>query len=296
MTENSPSTGQRALESTGTDTAAAETPPATRFAAAWTALREAVWETVVSGAELLAAKTPARFRERAESASRWMASADDRARRLHIQWFLAVAAVCVFLAIGIDIPVARAVEALPEWIVFPFKAVTDLGKSTPYLIMGTGLFLYLFFIYRSRSWAARALYITLLIALSGILVNVLKIIFGRARPKLLFREEPESGFGLFGTRGDWHSFPSGHTSTVVALGFGAYVLFPHLWRYWVIFAAFLGSTRVMSGNHFPSDVIAGAYMTIVLGMWLQRKFEQRGYALRVGDRQHFRGLIAGGGK
>lgn len=284
MTERPPSTLETALR------------PMARLRLAASRLGNAAWELLLSAGAVLVSALPERLRRPASRLGAWIAAADDPVRLLHMQWFFALSGLCVFLAIGIDIPLARAVHALPDWVTLPFKAVTDVGKSTPYLITGTGLFLYLLFIYRARNWAIRALYVTLTVAVSGILVNILKFVFGRARPKLLFREEPESGFAFFGMRGDWQSFPSGHTSTVVALAFGAYVLFPRWWKVWLVFGAFFASTRVMSGNHFLSDIVAGAYVTILTALWLQKAFEARGYALRIGDPPRFRGLISGGGK
>ena len=88
----------------------------------------------------------------------------------------------------------------------------------------------------------------------AILVNGLKHIIGRPRPRLThsggWQWWPSLDSGL-------DSFPSGHTSATVAV---VTVLARALPRYrWVPFvlAAWVGASRVWRGSHFPGDVVAG---------------------------------------
>lgn len=96
----------------------------------------------------------------------------------------------------------------------------------------------------------------------AILVNGLKHIIGRPRPRLThsggWQWWPSLDSGL-------DSFPSGHTSATVAV---VTVLARALPRYrWVPFvlAAWVGASRVWRGSHFPGDVVAGMVLGFVVG-------------------------------
>jgi len=96
----------------------------------------------------------------------------------------------------------------------------------------------------------------------AILVNGLKHIIGRPRPRLThsggWQWWPSLDSGL-------DSFPSGHTSATLAV---VTVLSRALPRYrWVPFvlAAWVGASRVWRGSHFPGDVVAGMVLGFVVG-------------------------------
>ncbi|MCS6290616.1 MAG: phosphatase PAP2 family protein [Nitrospira sp.] len=96
----------------------------------------------------------------------------------------------------------------------------------------------------------------------AILVNGLKHIIGRPRPRLThsggWQWWPSLDSGL-------DSFPSGHTSATVAV---VTVLSRALPRYrWVPFvlAAWVGASRVWRGSHFPGDVAAGMVLGFMVG-------------------------------
>ncbi|MEK6803793.1 MAG: phosphatase PAP2 family protein [Nitrospirota bacterium] len=96
----------------------------------------------------------------------------------------------------------------------------------------------------------------------AILVNGLKHIIGRPRPRLThsggWQWWPSLDSGL-------DSFPSGHTSATVAV---VTVLARALPRFrWLPFAlaAWVGASRVWRGSHFPGDVVAGMVLGFVVG-------------------------------
>jgi lipid A 4'-phosphatase len=129
---------------------------------------------------------------------------------------------------------------------------------------------------RPRAEAMRRLayipgFIFVSVAASGLLADLLKVVVARTRPKLLFASGAYD-FTWFGFRADHWSFPSGHATTAAALMAALWCLWPRpLWLY-VAAAALVAASRVITGQHFLSDVVAGAAIGIVvtrlIAMWL----------------------------
>jgi lipid A 4'-phosphatase len=101
------------------------------------------------------------------------------------------------------------------------------------------------------------------VAVSGLIVDLLKVIVGRTRPKLLFAGDAYS-FGWFGLRADDWSFPSGHAATAAAVMTALWCLWPRPLYLYVAGAALVAVSRVITGAHYPSDVIAGAAIAVVV--------------------------------
>jgi lipid A 4'-phosphatase len=100
------------------------------------------------------------------------------------------------------------------------------------------------------------------VAVSGLVADVLKIGFGRMRPKLLFRGD-FYGFTWLAWRPDHWSFPSGHTATIVALMTALWWLWPRHLLFYILVAAIVAASRIVVGAHYPSDVIAGALIAVL---------------------------------
>jgi undecaprenyl-diphosphatase len=162
---------------------------------------------------------------------------------------------------------------------------TDIGKSTIYLLCAfAAMILISMSDWRRRGVAAKARlalvyaqasYVFAAIAVSGILVNMLKLIIGRARPKLLEIEGAYSFFSRWGIAYDFTSFPSGHATTMGALAAILALWYPKL-RPLTLFACFLVAlSRVAAGAHFPSDVIAGFGFGFMFSVYLARILARR---------------------
>ena len=101
--------------------------------------------------------------------------------------------------------------------------------------------------------------------------EILKKVIDRPRPYTYFEGAPEDEID------DWNnSFPSGHTTlSFASAGFISYV-FSHYypdskWKAPVIAASYSLATatavlRIMSGNHFMTDVLAGAVLGTIWGI------------------------------
>jgi membrane-associated phospholipid phosphatase len=149
-----------------------------------------------------------------------------------------------------------------------FEAVTQLGKGEIYLV--PSFILYLLYRKKEESIKRYALLVFWAVALSGIAVNILKIIFARCRPEMLFGQSLY-GFDWFHLGSSYASFPSGHSTTV----FSAFMVFVFIWpRYKYIFytlAVLIAFSRVAVGAHYPSDVVAGALLGTVTAILVHKK-------------------------
>jgi lipid A 4'-phosphatase len=147
-----------------------------------------------------------------------------------------------------------------------FQFITQFGLSKGYLIIAAVLCLGL----RLAAWRARdarlaaalvqnayrALFLFLAVAVSGLVTDLIKIVVGRARPKLLFADGFH-GFTWGATQSDYWSFPSGHATTVAALAVGLTLLWPRGAALYAALALLVAASRIIIGVHYVSDVLMG---------------------------------------
>ncbi len=92
---------------------------------------------------------------------------------------------------------------------------------------------------------------------SGVIVQGLKIVSGRARPKA---GESSYSFHPFSLRSRFHSFPSGHSSSVFAV---ATVIAEQSEKAYIdvlvySIASLVAVSRVHNNKHWPSDILIGS--------------------------------------
>jgi len=100
------------------------------------------------------------------------------------------------------------------------------------------------------------------VLMAGIIVAPLKFAFGRMRPVFL---EALDQVGFVPFTNDWafNGFPSGHAAASFAGFVMIGLLFPRIkWATWAM-AILVGLSRVFGGEHFPSDILAGAFIGMV---------------------------------
>ena len=178
----------------------------------------------------------------------------------------------------IDEPLARYCYALDAAIHRVFSAVTQLGEGGIYLVP-LGLVLIWSLLTKRLPLAWRAGYVFAVIALPGLLADIVKPVFGRARPALLFRDQI-FGFTWSGPSADHWSFPSGHAITITALATALFALYPALWPAYLIVAILVAASRIIIDAHYLSDVIAGAYLGFVFAWVLAASAKRNGIDLR----------------
>ena len=119
--------------------------------------------------------------------------------------------------------------------------------------------------------AARAMFLFVVAAGSGIASQVLKHLFGRARPQLYDVVGPLH-FDVFSFYAKYASFPSGHTVTAFAMALAIYYLAPRAGLPLFVVAVLVGVSRVAIGSHYVSDVLAGAALGLGSAMVARREF------------------------
>jgi membrane-associated phospholipid phosphatase len=150
-----------------------------------------------------------------------------------------------------------------------FEFITEFGDSKYALTASFVLFLF-FRIKQNGLFAARAIFVWFSVALSGIVVDILKPIFARPRPKLFFSDHLY-GFEFFKIGHAW-SFPSGHSATAFALSFSLLLFFPKYKIQLIFFAILIAFSRIVLNAHFFSDVAVGSLIGGLTVMVLQKYF------------------------
>ncbi|WP_421723822.1 phosphatase PAP2 family protein [Bauldia sp.] len=99
------------------------------------------------------------------------------------------------------------------------------------------------------------------VAAAGLVTMGLKFLIGRVRPR--FAEESTAAFEPFSFAYQHLSFPSGHTTTIVAAATACALIFrgrTGLVLFIGVIAVGVAVSRVVVRAHYPSDIIAGAFV------------------------------------
>lgn len=201
-----------------------------------------------------------------------------RNAKLLLLSFPVVIFLCVVSYFFIDIPAARFFHSQAGDIRKVSEIVTRLGVSTWYLVLSMLGFVFYRFVRRRTLPANRLLFIFIVIAASGILNNILKFLFGRYRPNMLFNEHLY-GFTFFSVGHACNSFPSGHANTITALALALYLITRRYGLAYLLLALLVMASRIVVGAHYPSDVLFGSYLAVVTTLAVKTAFENRGFAL-----------------
>jgi lipid A 4'-phosphatase len=187
-------------------------------------------------------------------------------------WASGAALIALWAILWIDRPLALFLHQHDEWRP-PAEAIQNLGFGTPYLVaFGIGFVVLRWggLLPRLLPWADRMreaaivpLFLLASVAASGLAVDLLKVVFGRTRPKLLFADGTFD-FGWLGLAADYWSFPSGHTAAVAALATALWCLWPRHVLFYIALACVVAASRVVTGAHYLSDVVAGGFVAILV--------------------------------
>jgi membrane-associated phospholipid phosphatase len=215
------------------------------------------------------------------------------ARRLWLLglWSAATAAAIALSVAFVDRPLTLWMKQRDGDLHALFAFITKFGVSTGYLIGTALLFLGLrlaardprLATWRERlvAWSYIPCFVFVSMAASGLTVDLLKTAIGRSRPKLLFGPGEMYSFGFFATGADHWSFPSGHMSNATALATALFILWPRHVAAYAIFALLVGASRVVISAHYLSDVIAGAFVAVLVTLYVRGVFARSGIDLEL---------------
>jgi membrane-associated phospholipid phosphatase len=177
----------------------------------------------------------------------------------------------------LDIWASRSAIGWPDQWRAPFFFITDYGLSDWILIPSlVVLILALTAVFLLRRLPRLVAYEVVLlsgfiflgVAIPGLIANLLKRLIGRGRPDE-FAEVGAFFFRNFSNDWQFQSFPSGHSTTAIALAFVVGFLRPRLFPLFFAIGVIVSLSRVPVGMHYPTDVFGGLVVG-TLGAYLVR--------------------------
>lgn len=156
-------------------------------------------------------------------------------------------------------------QSLSAWIQ-PSSIPGDLKAVFNYLSAfghGTGCLLAILLILNLDYGRRRGIWLVLgSTIIAGSVTSVVKVLVQRARP---FYEATGADVTLNEALSNnaMHSFPSGHTATAFSLALALCILYPRAQKLFLSLAAITAVQRIVSQNHYASDVFAGMVIGIL---------------------------------
>jgi undecaprenyl-diphosphatase len=216
-----------------------------------------------------------------------------------LELIICTAAAIVLIGAAMYFVDARAVgiaQRLPAWLIAFADELTDFGRAT-WILVPTGGLLVLIAVLASAGLsrisqhvlAAAAVKLSFLFtacALPGLMVTTVKRLIGRARPLVDGSANPFL-YHPFGWKVEYAGMPSGHATNAFAAAVAIGALWPRARPFMWAYAIVIALTRVALTAHFPSDVLAGAFVGVGGALLVRRWFAAR----RLAFFQNQAGLI-----
>lgn len=192
--------------------------------------------------------------------------------------------IAILLAFTVDQPIARAMAGIDPIVLRVARFVTWFGQGGVVLypigiliLVGLGACYLLPGLAGRMEGPIRTLAaIFIAVAAAGLADDVLKFIFGRARPYLWLAGD-QSGFGFFRYGAKFASFPSGHTTTSVAAALAFSAVFPRARPLFLLAALLIALSRIVLDVHYASDVITGALLGTIIAYGVLDRLKKRGW-------------------
>lgn len=200
--------------------------------------------------------------------------------------FLAVAVLCALLVVFADRPAALWFEAhRGSPVIAAVKVFTDLGLGVWWYALAIlgwlgfrlAAFLAAYGDVRARRLKRARGFGFMLAALVATTVTnwLLKAAIGRPRPRYLFRQDAFAphpfGWDLFS-----NSFPSGHAQTMATAMTALWILFPRWGWAFGLLGCLVALSRVVVTSHYPADIVAGAWLGVIVALTVRRCLEATG--------------------
>jgi membrane-associated phospholipid phosphatase len=169
-----------------------------------------------------------------------------------------------------------------------FAWITKLGDSA-YLLIGSSAATILFAVYARRRQeaaaaaiaAGRCAYFFVVIAVSGLLAQLIKHFLGRARPSLM-AQVGAFHFQFLSIKASLASFPSGHATTAFAAATALSLFAPLMALPLFATATLIAASRVAIGAHYLSDVLAGSVLGAICALAIAQALARYGLVFEAG--------------
>lgn len=189
-------------------------------------------------------------------------------------------------------------RALPSALVDVFRATTDIGRAYWILYPCAVAVFYIAFMLRYGEWdrrrtaqfgdaAAALAYVFAAVAASGIAVNIIKLVIGRARPRH-FDTLGHLAFDPFAGASAFASFPSGHAATAFSAGLALALLIPRRRMVFIALACWVAASRVAISVHYLTDVAVGGAIGALFAFYFRGWFSERGMLWRQVNGRYLR--------
>jgi membrane-associated phospholipid phosphatase len=167
-------------------------------------------------------------------------------------------------------------NSLPKFITTPLNRIEVFGHGVGAILIITSAAIV------SHSPLRTAWLLGAPALFSGLAADFVKLFVGRYRPyaieasasssgvQFLNLADPMRSFIEHATRHEMHSFPSAHTAVAFGLASGLSAIAPRGRLLFFCLAILVGFQRVAAGSHFPSDVLVGAGIGLLVGAILIR--------------------------
>lgn len=190
-----------------------------------------------------------------------------------------------------DLPIIRYVRSVTihrpwnqltiPWMAFTSDAGNWIGEGT-HLVAVSAVLLAVGWVFSKATVKAAGIQTLLSHGLAALVVNGLKHLIGRPRPKFAHSGEwqivPSWASGL-------DSFPSGHSAASFAVATVLAKRFPAFGPLCISVAAFVALSRILRGSHFPTDVLGGAVVGAISGAIAAAPLKEWRSSLQDGMRQ-----------
>jgi len=164
------------------------------------------------------------------------------------------------LAFSVDSDATLAIYNAGAGAAFVAWVVANVGNA-----LWMPLVLWLYVLRKNRYEWTSAVLVAVATILSMVVVDLLKATFMAPRPPEVAELRDLGIEYRYGEDPTNYAFPSGHTSrafTLAAVVWGRYVK----WRIpFLALAVATGLSMIVIGRHFPSDVLGGAFIGMILG-------------------------------
>lgn len=158
-----------------------------------------------------------------------------------------------------------------KWLIA--RNITNVGLFSHYFIIGL-IMLIISWLFSKPILKEKSKLLLISLLASGLVTHIFKFSIGRQRPKISETFEPHI-FNFLTTHWDNHSFPSGHSQVLWTVA--TYLSFEFPKFKWVFYglASILSFTRVMTRDHFMSDVLGGLLVGHLTTLWCIYYFKFR---------------------